>query len=161
MREVEDKDLGFRAMRKAAMKIDGLELRMGILDHRLRYPAKGGKGQFIAKVAGIHKIHAMIAAGYDAQRSTIDAGTNQVLAAIHNGAQHPAQEIYNRIGKPVRESMRKRIYQTLRRQTGRMAEAVRATVFEEGCIGSKSAAYRGTVAAGDNPSLPKASTAVS
>lgn len=157
MPAVEDKDLGYGAMVKAAIKADGLELRNGFLDHRIRYPrSRSAEGQLVAKVAAILGLHAAISSGYDQERGTIESGMRQLLIDIHNGKGTPADRIQELIGKPIQESQRAAIYRLVHRQTGRMAEAIRSTVFEGGRVGGRGAASKGKVVAGDNPRRPTA-----
>ena len=161
-RHVEDKDLGFADMVKAAAKVDGLELRNGILDPGLRYPkSANAKGQLISKVAAILGVHQAIGSGYDSQAQIIDAGMIELLKAIHNGKPNPARQIHVLMGVRIQAAQRKRLDALLHRRTGRMSEAIRSTVFEGGRVGARGSAASGKRAAGDNPRAPKAGQAVS
>lgn len=156
MPHVEDRDLGWAAMVRAAAKADGLELRNGILDHRLRYPAtSGAEGQFISKVAAIHGVFRAISQGYDMSRSDIDVGMRRLLVAIHDGRGDAGELIQELIGEPIQKRQRNALLSLLKKRTGRMWKAIRSTVFADGRIGSTRAAYRGTRVAGDDPSEPK------
>lgn len=164
MQHVEDKDLGFRDMVRAAAKVDGLELRNGILDHTLRYPkSANAKGQTISRVAMINRIYEAISAGYDAQAGTIDAVTAKLLRYVHEGGDLPAEFIQRELGIKIQASQRAALSNIVRKRTGRMWKAIRSTVFEEGRItgarGARSGA-RGKVAAGDDPKRPKPTESV-
>ena len=162
MQHVLDKDLGFSDMVKAAAKVDGLELRNGILDHTLRYPksAGGAKGAEIAKVAMINKLFRAIGRGYDSQAGVIDAAMVQLLKDIHGGKHRPAQRIQELIGVRIQGAQRAALAGYIERNTGRMWNAIRSTVFEEGRVGARGSAATGKVAAGDNPRQPKATDGV-
>ncbi len=160
-RHVEDKDLGFRAMVKAATKVDGLELRNGILDHTIRYAkSASAKGQFVSKVAAILGLHQVIGRGYDSQAGAIDAGMIQLLKDIHNGVPNPAARIHVLMGVRIQGAQRAALDGLIQRRTGRMRLAIRSTVFEEGRIGARGSAASGKRAAGDDPRKPKASQAI-
>lgn len=160
-RDVVDKDLGWRAIARAAAQVDGMELRNGILDHRLRYKSStNAEGQYISKVAAIHGVYRAIADGYEDKRGNTDAGMNKLLRAIHAGTSNPAALIHELIGVPIRDAMRSAVYRVVKRKSGRMAAAVRSTVFAAGRIGTRQAGFRGKKLAGDNPSAPKASQGV-
>ncbi len=157
-----DKDLGWIAIQRAAAKADGLELRNGYLDHRQRYPkSANAKGQSISKVAMFHGLYKAVSEGYEQQRQNTDAGLMRVLKAIHAGKGHPGELIHRIIGVPIRDAMRAAVYRLVRRRSGRSAAAIRSTVFDAGKVGTRSAGYRGKVVAGDNPSQPTATQAVS
>jgi len=167
MAHVEDKDLGFKAMVKAARKADGLELRNGQLNPALRYPrTRGAKGQTIGKVAAIHGVHRAIGEGYDTKRSTIDQGMKRVLQGIHKGRADGAVLIYKLLGIPIRRAQRAAAARLginidgTKGSTGRMRKAIIATVFEGGRVGARGAASSGEVAAGDDPKRPKPNEAV-
>ncbi len=150
-----------RDMIKAATKIDGLEQRNGILDHTLRYSkSANAKGQFISKVAAILGVHKAIGAGYDNESGTVDAAMSKLLKEIHNGVANPAQRIHELIGKRIQEAQRDHLDALLHRRTGRMREAIRSTVFEEGRVGDRGSAASGKRAAGDMPRKPKANQAI-
>jgi hypothetical protein len=161
MAHVEDKDLGFGDMIKAAAKVNGLELRNGILDNNLRYPkSDNAKGQLISRVASILGIHQAIGSGYDAQLAAIDAGMAQLLKDVHAGTTSPAERIHELIGAPIRDAQRAQLDGLITHRTGRMRESIRSTVFEGGRVGARGSAAAGKVAAGDNPRQPKAGQAV-
>lgn len=156
MQHVEDKDLGFDDMVKAAAKLDGLELRNGILDHTLRYPPTvGAKGQKISKVAMIHGVWKAIGSGYDSQAGTIDAAMTQILKDVHHGRHRPAQRIHNLIGIRIQAAQRAALSGVISKRTGRMWKAIRSTVFEGGRVGARGSAAKGTKAAGDDPRRPR------
>jgi len=155
--QVKDDHRLWDKIKYSAQDIDGLELRIGILDPRIAYPStRGSKGAAVAKVAGVHQIHRAISAGYDARSPEIDAAQRKILVSIHQGRGKAADLIYDLIGKPVRDAMRSEVYRIVKRNSGRMAEALRATVFRAGRLGSRGAASAGTVMAGDDPKRPKA-----
>jgi len=162
VQHVEDKDLGFRDMVKAAAKLDGLELRNGILDHTLRYPkTPGAKGTEISKVAAMLGVFRAIGGGYDSQAGVIDAAMDQILKDVHHGRHRPAQRIHQLIGLRIQAAQRASLSGVISKRTGRMWKAIRSTVFEAGKIGARrGSAARGTVAAGDDPKRPRATDGV-
>jgi len=158
MSRVEDKDRGWKKVKAAAARADGLELRAGILNWKLRYPKRGNSpGTEIAKVAGILKIHKAIGEAYDAERGTVDAAFDAVHKHVVEGKTGIADLIFKRIGIPLRERMRKVAMGKVRRRTGRMEEAIRATVFDGVRPGGRGPAHAGTVVAGDDPKRPRPS----
>jgi len=162
VQHVEDKDLGFGAMARATAKADGLELRNGILNWKLRYPRSGGgaRGQEVAKVAAILRVHTAIASGYDAARGSTDAAFDRIHKELLAGRTDTPQRIHALMGKPIQAAMRAAAMRVVQRRSGRMAKAIRSTVFEGGRVGSRRAASSGTVAAGDDPRRPREGDAV-
>lgn len=160
---VEDRDKKWKGLVKALAAADGLELRAGIMNWKLRYPKSGAgtKGTEIAKVAGILQIYAAISAGYDSQRGTIDAAFQRLHTALIEGKVDIAELMYRSMGIPLREAMRKQAMQVVSRRTGRMERAIRATVFENVRVGRKGPMHAGEVAAGDDPLKPKATEKIS
>jgi len=154
--EVQDKDRKWRGFVKAAAAADGLELRIGIENWKLRYPKDMG-GTEVAKVAGILQIYSAIGEAYDSKRGAIEAAFEQLHDHLIAGKPGIADFIYRRMGLPVRDLMREKAMQIVTRRTGRMEEMIRATVFENVRPGRKGPTHAGEVAAGDDPLGPKAS----
>lgn len=153
MRDVEDRDRGWKDIKLAAARADGLELRVGIMNSRLKYPG----GTEIGKVAGILKIYEATGAAYDESRGDLDSAFERLHTFLLRGGRGIADYIYRQMGEMLKERMRQKAMAMVQRRTGRMEESIRATVFESVRVGRRGPAHVGTVAAGDDPKRPRPS----
>ena len=155
-RAVEDRNKKWKGFVHAVAAADGLELRVGLMNWNLKYSKSQG-GTEVAKVAGINQVYPAISGAYDAMR----ANTERAFEALHRHliAGRPDVEgfIYRQMGRPLRDVMRVQAMRIVHMRSGRMAESIRATVFENVRPGRKGAMHTGQVAAGDDPLRPKAS----
>ena len=156
---VEDKKTRWKGITHAVAAADGLELRIGLMNWKLRYPKKRGRTE-IAKVAGILQIYPAISGGYDKQRATIDTAFARVHAHLLAGKPEVEELIYRIMGVPVRDAMRAAAMKLVNRQSGRMELAIRATVFDNVKPGRRGPMHTGDVVAGDDPKRPKPSEAL-
>jgi len=126
-RDVEDRDLGYKALTARLVAADGMQGRAGYLSGRPKYP-KGGTA--VAKVAGVHgmlKAMQQIVHGMSGQlKEAMDAAA----AAIMDGT--PPEQALLVPAQMIRDAMRDHVEDNFQRHTGLLKAHAKAAVFERG-----------------------------
>jgi len=123
--QITDRDLGWRAIQESLDKADNIEIRVGILSGRPRYPDRGATP--VAKVAGVHGVHKMIARYIDAHEGEIDerivAGGKRILAG-----EDPAA-VLESIAIWLRDGIRAEVEEAGIVERGYLLDTIRGVVY--------------------------------
>lgn len=146
-----DRDLGEKSILRRLIQAEGMEVRVGYLKGSpVRYPRTKGqkvKGSEVAKVAAVHGLIKMVADVWDAKQGDLNRAIERAHARVIGGM--AAKDALVEVGNLLRDAMRDKVYEKVEERTGRLREALRATVFD----GNKRVA-------GDDHTGPKASESV-